>query len=197
MILLMIDFAFVSYGLATRSVSAQQTALRVDAPAEADPAVSTTFNVVIWIEDVPSPGFYGYEYWLSWTPGLINCTLETLNTTIWSTYSVWITEPIDNAAGTYHQSMTALYPATPKTGTYWLANLTFLIITQTPISVNLTLSPPEGATYCIADKQGTQIPHDFIDGTVNIIPEFLGAMLLSMFVLSTSISLLMARKLRK
>ena len=203
-LLSLISLAFMSYGLTTRSVLAQDdaTALRVDAPSQVDPAISTTFNVSITIENVPDtqgtpPGFYGYEYLLSWDHGVINCTLETLNTNIWSAYSIWIDQPIDNVAGTYHQSMTARYPSTPQTGTWLLANLTFLIIPNSPISVELTLSPPEGATYCVADKQGTQIQHDFINGTVEIIPEFLGAMLLSLLMLSTSLSLLLARKLEK
>jgi hypothetical protein len=193
----------MSYGLTVRRAFAADdvTALLVTAPAQVDPGVSTTFNVSITIENVPAqgtpPGFYGYEYLLSWTPGVINCTLETLNSGIWPAYSIWVSEPIDNVAGTYHQSMTARYPAVPQTGTFWLANLTFLIIPNSPISINLTLSPPEGATYCIADKQGAQIPHEFINGTVEIIPEFLGAMLLSLLMLSTSLSLLLARKLKK
>jgi hypothetical protein len=135
--------------------------------------IGHTFTISIIAENIPSPGFYGWEFWLSWTPGVINCTLETLNTGIWSAYSVWVSEPIDNAAGTYHQSMTARYPATPKTGTYWLANVTFKICkapaTGGSINSPLTISPPEGMTYCLGDKEANSIPHDYIHGVYKYI----------------------------
>jgi len=128
-----------------------------------------TFTVTVTIYDVPDPGFYGWEFWLSWTPGVINCTLETLNTGIFPAYSTWDSEPIKNVAGTYHQSMTARVPSTPQTGTWLLVTLTFKIVASAPfmgtVSTDLTLSPPEGATYCIATAPPiVQIPHDFIHG---------------------------------
>jgi hypothetical protein len=127
-----------------------------------------TFKVSIIVENVPDPGFYGWEFYLSWTPSVINCTLEELNTNIWSPYSKWVPSPIDNAAGKYHQSVTGQAPALPQTGTWWLVNLTFKIVAPAPymsvVSTGLTLSPPAGATYCIADISGTEIPHDFING---------------------------------
>lgn len=126
------------------------------------------FVVSIIIENVPDPGFYGWEFYLSWTPGVIDCKKETLNTNIWPVYSTWVPSPIDNAAGQYHQSMTGMAPSAPQTGTFWLVNLTFVIKESPPyggeVSTALTLSPPAGAIYCIADIEGHEIPHEFHHG---------------------------------
>jgi hypothetical protein len=130
--------------------------------------VNATFKISIIAENIPSPGFYGWEFYLSWTPSLINCTTETINTAIWPLYSIWVTSPIDNTVGQYHQSMTARAPSTPQTGTYWLANLTFKIV-KAPLlgqtlQTSLTVTPAAGATYCLADIEANEIPHDFGHG---------------------------------
>jgi archaellum component FlaG (FlaF/FlaG flagellin family) len=136
--------------------------------------VGDTFTVSIIAQDIGEPGFYGWEIILSWTPGIINCTMETLNLKIWRYYmGPWVTDPIDNEAGTYHQSLTGKYPAEPVTGTFWLVNLTFQI-TRLPregqtLQTSLTISPPVGMSYCLADKNAAEIPHDFIHGVYKLI----------------------------
>jgi len=135
--------------------------------------IGQTFKISIIAENIPSPGFYGWEFWLSWTPGVINCTLETLNSGIWPAYSTWVGEPIDNVAGTYHQSITARVPSTPQTGTWWLANLTLKICkaptTGGSINSPLTISPPSGSSYCIGDSKANPIPHGYIQGVYKYI----------------------------
>jgi hypothetical protein len=159
---------------------ASPTALKVVDPTDGDSTFDfwsnvkspgDTFDVSIIIEDVPSPGFYGWEFTLSWTPGIIDCVSGTLNTGIWAPYNTWVPFPIDNTTGTYHQSMTGQAPAVPQTGTWWLVNLTFQIVAPAPymgvVSTGLTLSPPLGADYCIADNGGVEIPHEFVNGNYN------------------------------
>jgi hypothetical protein len=134
--------------------------------------VGETFTISITAEDVSD--LYGWEFMLEWTTGVINCTQETINSAVWSDYQgPWLSNPIDNANGKYHQSLTAKYPAEPFTGTTWLVNLTFQII-QTPpeggtISTNLTISPAPGTSYCLADSAGFEIQHSFSDGTYEYI----------------------------
>jgi hypothetical protein len=138
--------------------------------------VGYQFTVSIIIENVPEPGFYGWELVLSWTPGIIDCVGETINFNLWKDPATgkyyyngpWVTEPIDNTAGTYWQSLTGKAPAEPSTGTFWLVNLTFQIVEPPPyggeVSTTLHLAPKPPSQYCIADKTATPIPHGFQDG---------------------------------
>jgi len=131
-------------------------------------SVGTDFTISVIAENIPEPGFYGWEFYLSWTPGIINCTTETLNTNIWSSYMTWVAKPIDNAAGKYHQSVTGRAPSTPRTGTFWLVNLTFKIIKEPlpgqTLQTSLTISPPTGSNYCLADMEANEIPHTYGHG---------------------------------
>lgn len=137
-------------------------------------SVGDTFTISIVAQDVPSPGFYGWQVVLSWTPGLINCTLETINFGIWPTYlGPWIAVPIDNVAGKYEQSLTGRVPSVPQTGTWWLVNLTFQIV-KAPLEgqtlqTSLTISPGAGSTYCLADQAANPIPHGFVHGMYKFI----------------------------
>ncbi|MEM2351581.1 MAG: cohesin domain-containing protein, partial [Thermoproteota archaeon] len=156
-------------------VMAYQTKLKVE-PAElhfwsdVDP-VGKTFTISIIAENIidQEGGMYGWEFWLTWTPGVIDCIEEVLNLAFWPQNSgPLVPNPIDNAAGTYHQSVAARAPSNPVTGTYWLVNLTFKIVAPAPymgvVSTPLTLAPPAGMTYCLVDKTATEIPHDYIHG---------------------------------
>jgi len=174
--LLMVVVLLAGAILAVRpATAAYPTKLKVE-PVElhfwsdVDP-VGKTFTISIIAENIidQEGGMYGWEFWLKWTPGIINCTGETLNLAFWPQNSgPLVPNPIDNEAGTYHQSVAARAPSNPVTGTYWLANLTFKIVAPAPymgvVSTSLHLAPPEGMTYCLVDKTATEIPHDYIDG---------------------------------
>jgi hypothetical protein len=191
------------------NVSAQECAVRVVAPATVDIGVSTTFNVSIIAENVPAqgtpPGFYGWEFLLSWDAGVINCTTETLNLEIWGAGNYlgpWVSVPIDNVAGTYHQSLTGRAPGTPKTGTFWLANLTFQVLlggggimSIAETDLNVAAFPP--STYCLATQQATQIPHEFIQAHVEIVPEFVQAVPLLVLMLASVASVILAKTWKK
>ncbi|NWG10795.1 hypothetical protein HXY33_03465 [Candidatus Bathyarchaeota archaeon] len=129
-----------------------------------------TFEISVRAEDVV--GLFGWEFVLTWTPGMINCTLEELNFNIWGAGNFlgpWVSPSIDNVAGTYHQSLTGKAPGTPKDGTFWLANLTFVII-QEPgygevLHTELHLQKAAGfVAYCLLDSGSNEIPHDYIHG---------------------------------
>jgi hypothetical protein len=133
--------------------------------------IGTTFGVSIIAENISTGNaMYGWEFVLQWTPGLINCTGETLNSGIWPAHSgPWVSTPVDNTKGEYHQSITARTPSTPVSGTYWLANLTFKIAQAPPtggtLTTNLTLTEVEGYTaYCLLNFDGDEIPHGYING---------------------------------
>jgi len=156
----------------TLETCSHSTVLKVQ-PAESifytnQTSVGETFTISIIAEDVSD--LYGWEFTLEWTAGVINCTEETINYAVWSDYQgPWLSNPIDNVNGKYHQSLTAKYPAEPFTGTTCLVNLTFQI-TQAPpegstISTNLTISPAQGTSYCLADETAFEIPHSFNHGT--------------------------------
>jgi len=162
-----------TYTLETYSYS---TTLKVQ-PAENifytnQTSVGEMFTISVTAEDVSD--LYGWEFMLEWTSGVINCTQETINYAVWSDYQgPWLSNPIDNANGKYHQSLTATSPAEPFTGTTWLVNLTFQI-TQAPpeggiASTNLTISPAPGTSYCLADETAFEILHSFSHGTYEYI----------------------------
>jgi len=177
---------------------AQECAVRVVAPSEVDPNVSTTFMVSIVAENIPEPGFYGWEVKLSWTPTVVNCTGETINNGIWeSTFTPWVLNPINNVDGVYHQSVTAKTPSTPKTGTYWLVNLTFLIVGEPPAVTSLTIAAWPPATYCLATMSAEYIPHQFISATVNVVPEFNQIILVSLLMLMSLAAVIMSKTLKR
>jgi hypothetical protein len=135
-------------------------------------SVGATFQISIIAENVTD--FYGWEFYLTWTPGMINCTTETINYAIWTAFlGPWVSPSINNVNGEYHQSLTARSPATPQTGTFWLVNLTFTI-TQEPssggtLSTDLTLEPALGYVYCLLDDNGNEIPHQYSHGLYQFI----------------------------
>jgi len=139
-------------------------------------SVGQTFQISIIAENIYEPGMYGWELMLEWTPGMLNCTVETVNTEVWPFYlGPWVVEPIDNVHGLYHQAMNGRAPAGPVVGTYWLINLTFQII-QSPVpgetlASELRIKPPFEWSYCLLDSDANEIPHDFVHGTY----EYVGA----------------------
>ena len=133
-------------------------------------SVGATFTISIIIENVPEPGFYGWEFILSWTPGVINCTEEVINYDLWggNYLGPWFWDPIDNEAGQYHQSLSGKSPGEPEVGTFWLVNLTFVIVKEPSpghvIETELIISPPAGSNYIIGDIEANEIPHEYEHG---------------------------------
>jgi len=131
-------------------------------------SVGDTFTISIIAENVEN--FYGWEFIVSWTAGVINCLSEEINTGIWPYYQgPWVTDPIDNDKGEYHQSLTAKAPSEPVSGTFWLVNLTFEIAAPAPygdvISTPIEVVPAPGYTaYVLLDPAGDEIPHDYVQG---------------------------------
>jgi len=133
-------------------------------------SVGATFKISVIAENIPTDnGMYGWEIILAWNPTAINCTREEINYNIWPAFlGPWVSKPIDNVNGKYHQSLTARAPSTPVSGTYWLVNLTFTITKEPPsggtITSDLELKPAPGFTYCLVNYDGDEIPHNFING---------------------------------
>jgi len=172
-LLMMMTIILASPNLMVKSIL--NTNLKVQ-PQENTFCTNTTsvghpFVVSIIAENIPSDNkMFGWEFILNWTPGLINCTLETINYGYWPAYlGPWIPYPIDNIKGEYHQSLTGRTPSTPVSGTYWLVNLTFQIV-QAPVKggtliSNLTLQHAPGYTaYCLVNSDGDEIPHAYTHG---------------------------------
>jgi hypothetical protein len=119
---------------------------------------------------------YGWELWLYWDAGKINCTTETLNFNFWPSHGAPLGPGKDNVAGTYHRGLSATAgppPDSPYVGTVWLVNLTFILVEPAPWgsawSTGLTLGPPGGMTYCLVDQSSSEIPHDYVNGMVTYI----------------------------
>lgn len=196
----------LSFANIIENASAQECAVRVVAPTIVDVNVSNTFNVSIIAENIPTPGFFGWQFMLNWTAGVINCTTETLNLQIWGVGNYlgpWVPVPINNVAGTYEQSLTGRAPGTPQTGTFWLANLTFLVVQTGDLGIlvvaetdlNVKAVPP--STYCLADIEAQQIEHEFIQAHVDIIPEFFQAVPLLILMLASVASVILAKTWKK
>jgi hypothetical protein len=166
---------FLSNNVATKFSSCEPsgTSLQVS-PVESIFYTNTTnigqmFQVSIIVKNIYDPGMYGWELVLEWTPGILDCVAETVNTAIWPYYlGPWISDPINNVLGRYHQALTATRPSYPVAGTYWLANLTFQII-KAPmpgesLSSELRITPNAGMSYCLLDFDANEIPHGFVHG---------------------------------
>jgi hypothetical protein len=136
-------------------------------------SVGQTFQISVIVENVA--GFYGWEFVLKWVPGLINCTSQTLNLLIWGEDNYlgpWVkpfSVAANNTLGLYHQSVTGSAPGVPVDGTFWLANLTFVIVQAPPsggtLSSGLTIEPAPGyVAYCLIDYDSHEIPHGFVNG---------------------------------
>lgn len=133
------------------AVASQYAVLKIEAPAEVDLNSITMFNISIVAENAES--LYGWELVLTWSPSVINCTVETINYNIWSADNYlgpWVTMPIDNLNGKYWQSLTGKPPAVPQNGTFWLVNLTFQIVGTPPTSTDFIIQKAEGyEDYCL------------------------------------------------
>jgi hypothetical protein len=169
---ILVTISLLASFFAVFPVYAQTPAVNVE-PAlnefysDTDP-VGTTFEVSVIAYNVSSPGFYGWEFFLYWTPGVIDCVGEVLNTAIWSPNSGGLVAlPIDNVAGEYHQGMAGRAPAPLAIGTFWLANLTFEIVAPAPYLgyefTDLTLGPGPGLTYILIDDLVNEITHTWGD----------------------------------
>jgi len=172
LVLTMILASITHFNLATQAqistnlkVSPQENIFYTNATS-----VGATFKISIIVENIPADnGMYGWEIVLNWDSTAINCTKEDINYNIWPAFlGPWVSNPIDNVNGKYHQSLTARSPSTPVSGTYWLVNLTFTI-TEEPspggmITSNLELKPAPGFIYCLVNYAGDEIPHNFING---------------------------------
>lgn len=132
-------------------------------------SVGDYFTVSMIAENISEDQeLYGWEFVLTWNPDVVNCTTETVNTNIWSPFlGPWISQPINDTAGEYHQSVTGKPPSPPFYGTTWLVNLTFQIL-QAPmeggsIIAEFTIMKASGYTaYCLLDQNGDEIPHRFV-----------------------------------
>jgi hypothetical protein len=184
----------VFHGSFINATSSQSAVLRVEAPVEVDLNAITTFNISIIVENVE--GLYGWELILTWAPSVVNCTDEMINYDIWGVDNFqgpFVTMPIDNLNGKYWQSLTGKPPGVPKSGTFWLVNLTFLIVGSFPASTDFIIQKAEGyEAYCLLDIDAEEIPHQYQPNHVNIIPEFQGFYTLALMILST-VSLILVK----
>ena len=159
-------------------------------------SVGDTFTISIIAENVEN--FYGWEFIVSWTAGVINCLSEEINTEIWPYYQgPWVTDPIDNEKGEYHQSLTAKAPSEPANGTFWLANLTFTVSAtlEQVIAVNFTVTKPPGYdNYVLLNIQADEIPHAYQSYQITIIPEFTLTLLLVAMTISTIATIILKRR---
>ncbi len=135
-----------------------------------------TFTVDIVADVVAPDAFFGWEFVLAFDPTVITCTGESLNLGIWGAGNFlgpWVPVPIDNVAGTYHQSVTGKAPGVAQSGTFTLVTLTFTAMAPGPgfgetiISV-LDLQKATGYTaYGLLDASSNEIEHSWNDGTLN------------------------------
>jgi len=179
-------------------VNAVETTVKVEAPLQVDP--DTDFTVSVIAENIPDQngGMYGWQLILTWNVSKLNCTGETINAGIWPYYlGPFVTDPIDNTAGKYRQSLSARSPSQPVTGTYWLVNLTFHSTSDVaePIPVVLQILPDveNGMTYCLVDKYADEIPHEFGTSQLTIISEFPSILLLITFLAISATSILIIK----
>jgi hypothetical protein len=174
---LLLTGCFVSFP--TKLVLGVQNQLRIE-PSTLDfysnvTALGDVFKICIIAEVDASTPFYGWELLLSWTPHVVDCVGEEFNYGIWGADNFlgpWVSAPIDNSAGTYHQSLTGKSPGEPASGTFCLVNLTYEIADapwhEGVVTTEFHLQRALGYdAYCLLDSNSTEIPHEYADGTYN------------------------------
>ncbi len=184
-------------------VNAEGTCIvKIEAPAQVDPDVD--FNVSIIAENIPDQngGMAGWQLILVWNATKLNCTGEILNLEYWPQNSgPLVANPIDNENGKYRQALALRSPSTPVTGTYWLVNLTFHSTSDVPepIPVVLEIRPDieYGMTYCLVDKLGNEIPHEFGQTPITIISEYPNMLFAIMLIMVAMPTLALFKKTRK
>jgi hypothetical protein len=134
-----------------------------------------TFTVSFIANVSDATPFFGWQFEVNWTAGMINCTAQTLNMEVWGVDNAqgpWIKPFLGTACqndiGFYHQSITGAAPGVPVSGIFWLVNLTFVIIQEPGYMevLHTKIMPAVDAgggfvAYALLDDGGLEIPHDW------------------------------------
>ena len=159
-----------------------------------------TFTVDLMV-NVTSPtsttgtGMFGYEYKLFWNTSLINLTSHTTHVPSgWDTPgNGFLVKDDTTVAGRHWYSYTCLIPALVYTGAMSLCTYNFNVTQAADPALNGTLHLMDvkivdnTAVIFITDA-GSQ------DGTYQVIPEFTAALIMPLFIIATSVAIILLRK---
>jgi hypothetical protein len=161
--------------------------------------VNDTFTVDLMV-NVTSPtstdgtGMFGYEYKLFWNTTLINLTSYTGHIPAgWDPPNGFLVKDDTSVAGRHWYSYTCLIPALVYTGAMSLCTYNF--------NVTQAADPPLNGTLHLMDVK--IVDNDAVmfitdaesqDGIYQVIPEFTAALIVPLFIIATSVAIILMRK---
>jgi hypothetical protein len=161
--------------------------------------VNDTFTVDLMV-NVTSPtsttgtGMFGYEYKLFWNTSLVNVTSYSAHIpTGWESPNGFLVKDDLNVTAGYHwYAYTSLF-ASPFTGAMSLCTYYFSVMQAAEPALNGTLDlmdvkiVDDAAVIFISDAESH-------DGIYEVIPEFTTALVLPLFIIATSVAIILLRK---
>jgi hypothetical protein len=156
--------------------------------------VNDTFAVDLMV-NVTSPtstggtGLFGFEYRLVWNTSLVNMTSYTPHIP-----AVWTTgfSPADNASvpGLHWYAYTCLI-GSPFTGAMSLCTYNFSVVQAADPALNGTL---DLTVVKMVDDTATIFISEGESGIYQVIPEFTAALIVPLFIIATSVAIILMRK---
>ena len=157
-----------------------------------------TFTVDLMV-NVTSPtsatgtGMFGYEYKLRWNTSLVNLTSYVAHAPSgWEPPNGFLVKDDITVAGQHWYAYTCLM-GSPVTGAMSLCTYNFTVMQAADPALNGTLDLVDvkivdnAATIFISDAESN-------DGIYEVIPEFTAALILQLFMIATSVAIMLIRK---
>ena len=186
------------FGIATVFITPgfaiSETRFYVDPPSIIDQALTPpkTFTVNVTLANVTN--LFGFEYKLFWDQTLVNLTSYTTHIPVgWEPPNGFLVKDDLNVTVGYHwYAYTSLF-ASPFTGAMSLCTYYFSVMQAAEPALNGTLDlmdvkiVDDAAVIFISDAESH-------DGIYEVIPEFTTALVLPLFIIATSVAIILLRK---
>jgi hypothetical protein len=174
---------------------AQTTYVSVDPATKTITQPGITFSLNVTVTDVTD--LWGWEFIVYFNRSVVQAldaiegpflsqagdtlfTIQELNNNFNGTHGrIWL----------YNSLKT---PALPVTGSGLLVTIT---MNSTGIGQSeVDLKPGVGMTYLLVKKNADEIPHEIVNGSVTVVPEFPSFLILSVFLITTLAALILLKK---
>jgi hypothetical protein len=158
--------------------------------------VNDTFTVDLMV-NVTSPtsttgtGLFGYEYKLVWNTSLVNLTSYTAHIPAgWESPNGFLAKDDTSVAGLHWYAYTCL-TGSPFTGAMSLCTYNFSVVQAADPALNGTL---DLTVVKMVDDTAEIFISEGESGIYQVIPEFTAALIFPLFIIATSIAIILMRK---
>lgn len=158
--------------------------------------VNDTFTVDLMV-NVTSPtsttgtGLFGYEYKLAWNTSLVNLTSYTAHIPAgWEPPNGFLAADDTSVAGLHWYAYTCL-TGSPYTGAMSLCTYNFSVVQAADPALNGTL---DLTVVKMVDNAAQIFISEGESGIYQVIPEFTAALIFPLFIIATSIAIILMRK---